>query len=117
MPAWRLTLVLCLADALNMAGYSAVAALLPALTLAWSAAGTLFVLGGLAVWQWQVASVERQRAVDALAAAGYRLHPRRAQAMSSQRMQQRATGQGLADAGVGAGDVQAEHARTVASAC
>jgi tetratricopeptide (TPR) repeat protein len=40
-----------------------------ALTLAWSAAGTLFVLGGLAVWQWQVASVERQRAVDALGAA------------------------------------------------
>src|SRR6185436_2105835 len=36
MPAWRLTLVLCLAEALNMAGYSAVAALLPELKLAWS---------------------------------------------------------------------------------
>src|SRR5262245_25622482 len=36
MPAWRLTLVLCLAEALNMAGYSAVAALLPELRLAWS---------------------------------------------------------------------------------
>ena len=36
MPAWRLTLILCLAEALNMAGYSAVAALLPELKLAWS---------------------------------------------------------------------------------
>jgi MFS family permease len=36
MPAWRLTLILCLAEALNMAGYSAVAALLPELRLAWS---------------------------------------------------------------------------------
>jgi MFS family permease len=36
MPAWRLTLLLCLAEALNMAGYSAVAALLPELKLAWS---------------------------------------------------------------------------------
>src|SRR6185436_18003277 len=36
MPAWRLTLVLCLAEALNMAGYSAVAALLPELKVAWS---------------------------------------------------------------------------------
>jgi MFS family permease len=36
MPAWRLTLLLCLAEALNMAGYSAVAALLPELRLAWS---------------------------------------------------------------------------------
>jgi MFS family permease len=36
MPAWRLTLTLCLAEALNMAGYSAVAALLPELRLAWS---------------------------------------------------------------------------------
>ena len=36
MLAWRLTLLLCLAEALNMAGYSAVAALLPELRLAWS---------------------------------------------------------------------------------
>src|SRR5574338_662128 len=36
MPAWRLTLLLCLAEALNMAGYSAVAALLPELKAAWS---------------------------------------------------------------------------------
>ncbi|MEZ5830274.1 MAG: MFS transporter [Dongiaceae bacterium] len=36
MPAWRLTLLLCLAEALNMAGYSAVAALLPELKLSWS---------------------------------------------------------------------------------
>src|SRR4030095_6791391 len=36
MPAWRLTLLLCLAEALNMAGYSSVAALLPELKLAWS---------------------------------------------------------------------------------
>ncbi|HKP23513.1 MAG TPA: MFS transporter [Dongiaceae bacterium] len=36
MPAWRLTLILCLAEALNMASYSAVAALLPELKLAWS---------------------------------------------------------------------------------
>jgi MFS family permease len=36
MPAWRLTLLLCLAEALNMAGYSAVAALLPELRLTWS---------------------------------------------------------------------------------
>jgi MFS family permease len=36
MPAWRLTLLLCLAEALNMAGYSAVAALLPELKLAWA---------------------------------------------------------------------------------
>ncbi|WP_162916629.1 MFS transporter [Dongia deserti] len=36
MPAWRLTLLLCLAEALNMAGYSAVAALLPELRFAWS---------------------------------------------------------------------------------
>ncbi|HET6160097.1 MAG TPA: MFS transporter [Dongiaceae bacterium] len=36
MPAWRLTLLLCLAEALNMAGYSAVASLLPELKLAWS---------------------------------------------------------------------------------
>jgi MFS family permease len=36
MPAWRLTLILCLAEALNMAGYSAVAALLPELRFAWS---------------------------------------------------------------------------------
>jgi MFS family permease len=36
MPAWRLTLLLCLAEALNMAGYSAVAALLPELKLGWS---------------------------------------------------------------------------------
>lgn len=36
MPAWRLTLLLCVAEALNMAGYSAVAALLPELKLAWS---------------------------------------------------------------------------------
>ena len=36
MPAWRLTLILCLAETLNMAGYSAVAALLPELRLAWS---------------------------------------------------------------------------------
>jgi len=36
MPAWRLTLILCLAEALNMAGYSAVAALLPELRHAWS---------------------------------------------------------------------------------
>jgi MFS family permease len=36
MPAWRLTFLLCLAEALNMAGYSAVAALLPELKLAWS---------------------------------------------------------------------------------
>lgn len=36
MPAWRLTLILCLAEALNMAGYSAVAALLPELKLAWT---------------------------------------------------------------------------------
>jgi len=36
MPAWRLTFLLCLAEVLNMAGYSAVAALLPELKLAWS---------------------------------------------------------------------------------
>lgn len=36
MPAWRLTLLLCLAETLNMAGYSAVAALLPELRHAWS---------------------------------------------------------------------------------
>ena len=36
MSAWRLTVILCLAEALNMAGYSAVAALLPELRLAWS---------------------------------------------------------------------------------
>ena len=36
MPAWRLTALLCVAEALNMAGYSAVAALLPELKLAWS---------------------------------------------------------------------------------
>jgi MFS family permease len=36
MPAWRLTLLLCVAETLNMAGYSAVAALLPELRLAWS---------------------------------------------------------------------------------
>ncbi len=48
-----------------------------ALTLAWSAAGTLFVLGGLAVWQWQVASIERQRAVDALGAARKTAEPKR----------------------------------------
>ena len=36
MPAWRLTLLLCFAEALNMAGYSAVASLLPELKLAWS---------------------------------------------------------------------------------
>lgn len=36
MPAWRLTLLLCLAEALNMAGYSAVAALLPELKVAWA---------------------------------------------------------------------------------
>ena len=36
MPAWRLTFLLCLAETLNMAGYSAVAALLPELKLAWS---------------------------------------------------------------------------------
>src|SRR5919197_2172215 len=36
MPAWRLTFLLCRAEVLNMAGYSAVAALLPELKLAWS---------------------------------------------------------------------------------
>jgi MFS family permease len=36
MPAWRLTLLLCLAEALNMAGYSAVAALLPELRHVWA---------------------------------------------------------------------------------
>ena len=36
MPAWRLTFLLCLVEALNMAGYSAVAALLPELRQAWS---------------------------------------------------------------------------------
>jgi len=36
MPAWRLTLILSLAEALNMAGYSAVAALLPELRHAWA---------------------------------------------------------------------------------
>jgi MFS family permease len=36
MPAWRLTFLLCLAETLNMAGYNAVAALLPELRLAWS---------------------------------------------------------------------------------
>lgn len=36
MSAWRLTLILCLAEALNMAGYSAVAALLPELRQAWA---------------------------------------------------------------------------------
>lgn len=36
MPAWRLTLLLCIAEALNMAGYSAVAALLPELKLTWA---------------------------------------------------------------------------------
>src|SRR5690349_18607699 len=36
MPAWRLTILLCLAETLNMAGYSAVAALLPELKLAWA---------------------------------------------------------------------------------
>ena len=36
MPAWRLTILLCFAETLNMAGYSAVAALLPELKLAWT---------------------------------------------------------------------------------
>lgn len=35
MPAWRLTLLLCLAETLNMAGYGGVASLLPELRAAW----------------------------------------------------------------------------------
>lgn len=35
MPAWRLTLLLCLAETLNMAGYAGVSALLPELRAAW----------------------------------------------------------------------------------
>jgi MFS family permease len=35
MPAWRLTLLLCLAETLNMAGYAGVSALLPELRVAW----------------------------------------------------------------------------------
>ena len=40
-----------------------------ALSLAWSAAGTLLVLVGLAGWQWQRAEVQRGRAENALTAA------------------------------------------------
>ena len=40
-----------------------------ALTLAWSAAGSLLVLFGLAGWQWQRAEVQRGRAENALGAA------------------------------------------------
>ena len=40
-----------------------------ALTLAWSAAGTLLVLGALATWQWQRAEAQRLRAENALDAA------------------------------------------------
>jgi len=40
-----------------------------ALTLAWSAAGSLLVLAGLAGWQWTVALQQRDRAERALAAA------------------------------------------------
>lgn len=35
MPAWRLTLLLCLAETLNMAGYGGVSSLLPELRAAW----------------------------------------------------------------------------------
>jgi len=35
MPAWRLTLLLCLAETLNMAGYAGVSSLLPELRVAW----------------------------------------------------------------------------------
>ncbi len=35
MPAWRLTLLLCLAETLNMAGYAGVSSLLPELRAAW----------------------------------------------------------------------------------
>jgi tetratricopeptide (TPR) repeat protein len=40
-----------------------------ALRLAWTAAGTLLVLGGIAVWQWQRAEVQRDRAERNLTAA------------------------------------------------
>ncbi len=35
MSAWRLTILLCLAETLNMAGYAGVSALLPELRVAW----------------------------------------------------------------------------------
>jgi tetratricopeptide (TPR) repeat protein len=40
-----------------------------ALTLAWSAAATLLVLTAAAVWQWQVANIQRAKAENALTAA------------------------------------------------
>src|SRR4029077_9121577 len=40
-----------------------------ALMLAWSAAASLLVLVGVAGWQWHVASIQRERAVNALGAA------------------------------------------------
>ena len=40
-----------------------------ALTLAWSAAGSLLILAALAGWQWRVASVQRDRAERTLTAA------------------------------------------------
>ncbi|MEA2938095.1 MAG: hypothetical protein QOC56_1599, partial [Alphaproteobacteria bacterium] len=40
-----------------------------ALMLAWSAAGSLFVIGGLAVWQWTLAAEQRNRAERTLATA------------------------------------------------
>ena len=40
-----------------------------ALTLAWSAAASLFVLAGAAAWQWQVAQTQRAKAENALNAA------------------------------------------------
>jgi tetratricopeptide (TPR) repeat protein len=40
-----------------------------ALTLAWSAAATLLVLMAAAVWQWQVANIQRAKAENALRAA------------------------------------------------
>ncbi|HBH40312.1 MAG TPA: hypothetical protein DDW26_00130, partial [Rhizobiales bacterium] len=40
-----------------------------ALTLAWSAAASLLVLAGAAVWQWKTAADQRDRAERTLAAA------------------------------------------------
>src|SRR3984957_19082505 len=40
-----------------------------ALTLAWSAAASLFVLAGAAAWQWQTAQTQRAKAENALTAA------------------------------------------------
>ena len=44
MPAWRLTLLLCLAETLNMAGYAGVSSLLPELRAAWDLGNAEIIL-------------------------------------------------------------------------